>query len=113
VALDGPAAGARVVGQAPRVRVDDEHPVRQAALGLLGDGREAGEVRAGRIDEDRVEVPQRGRGVVEEREAGGRALGAQRGALVQGAVEGDDPREQLGVAAQRATRRRRRRRRGG
>jgi hypothetical protein len=83
--------------------------VRQAALDVLGHRGQLGEVRVRVVDEDRVEVPERRRGVVEEGEPDRGALGAQRGALVQRPVEGDDPREQLVVAGQRATRRRRRR----
>src|SRR5205807_10253914 len=69
------------------------------ALDPLGVGGELGERRVV-LGHGRVEVPQRGRRVVEERQAVLGALGAQGRALVQRPIEGDDAGEELGVAGQ-------------
>jgi hypothetical protein len=106
VTLDDPARGAGLAGDRLAAAVEDDHAVGQVALralDLVGEHRE----RWRRVVGDHVvEVPQHRRRVVEDGQAMGDAIGAQRRALPQGAVEGDDPRVQLGVGG--ATRRRRR-----
>jgi hypothetical protein len=65
--------------------------VREPPLVHLGHRGQVGEGRVVVVDEDRVEVPQRRCGIVEEGEPDRSALRAQGGALVEGAVEADDP----------------------